>query len=156
MFCEGGPSGCDGREASRTVGQVQGSAKASPGYFAIDLQSNTQAEVTVTHHAALYRLAYSNFTAHATAKPIVLFDLSNDLSQSFQGGEQTFEFMDHQVLRIRGFGQFNPSFGVNSYRVSPMSCTRYCYRQKFNHRLSSVSIFRTFRLWESGQTRPSP
>ncbi|EJD51198.1 alpha-1,2-mannosidase, putative subfamily [Auricularia subglabra TFB-10046 SS5] len=117
MFCEGGPAGCDGREGNRAVDRVEGSAKATPGYFTINLASNTQAEVTVTDHVALYRLTFSNFSADATAKPVILFDLTNDLSHSFQGGEQTIAFSGNNQLRVTGFGTFGPSFGEGNYRA---------------------------------------
>ncbi|EJD51200.1 alpha-1,2-mannosidase, putative subfamily [Auricularia subglabra TFB-10046 SS5] len=117
MYCEGGPAGCDGRERSRTVARVEGSAKATPGYFTINLASNTQAEVTVTDHVALYRLTFSNFSAEATAKPVVLFDLTNDLSHSFHGGEQTIQLLGDNQLRVTGYGTFNPSFGWGDYKA---------------------------------------
>lgn len=54
-----GGSGCAVREADRFVGTVNGSAKASPGYFHLALASGTESETTVKDHSVLHRFDFS-------------------------------------------------------------------------------------------------
>ena len=124
MFCEGGPTGCDAREAEREVLRVSGSAAASPGYFSIGLQSNTSAELTATSHTAMFKFTYSNFSASATAKPVIVLDLTNDLSHSFVTGNQTISFTDTSTVRVTGSGEYHPSFGGGTYVVGVVGLAR--------------------------------
>ena len=109
---------CPTFEDARTINPVADSQKASPGYFSIGLANNIVTEVTVTQHAALHRFTFTNLST--TTSPVLLFDLTNDLSHSF-GGNGTISFSKFGgTLRAQGGGQYSPSFGVGTYMVNPV------------------------------------
>ena len=108
---------CHFPKGRRAVERVQGSAVATPGYFALTLNSSIRAEMTVANHTALYRF---NFPANTTGKrqvnslpysPVILADLS-DISESRTNGKIK---VDHDSGRITGNGTFEPSFGIGTY-----------------------------------------
>lgn len=117
MYCKGGLEGCDAREKSRTIGVVENSPKATPGYFGLGLESGIQAEVTVTSHAALYRFNFNDYDGSGDGKPVVVMDLTNDLQHSFSKGHITLEWAKDGQMRASGYGQYRPSFGLGDYKV---------------------------------------
>lgn len=104
--------------ADRAVNYVNGSVVATPGYFAVSLESGIHAEMTTTEHAALYRFTLPTTTTattsnnESTLKPLVLLDLT-DLWQSRQNASIG---IDPTTGRIHANGTFLPSFGAGSYQ----------------------------------------
>ncbi|KAL1964519.1 hypothetical protein VTN77DRAFT_6945 [Rasamsonia byssochlamydoides] len=105
---------CNFPIAERAVNYVNGSVVATPGYFAVSLESGIHAEMTTTQHAALYRFTFPAATANngSTLKPLVLLDLT-DLWQSRQNASIG---IDPSTGRIRANGTFLPSFGAGYYQ----------------------------------------
>jgi putative alpha-1,2-mannosidase len=95
----------------RQTNRVNGSVSARPGYFAITLESQVRAEMTVTNRTALYRFTFPTtpVTANTTLSPHFLIELS-DLPQTRSNGNVTV-----QGTRISGGGTFLPSFGIGTY-----------------------------------------
>lgn len=96
------------------------SARARPGYFSLRLNNSVAAEMTATHHAALYRFTFPDgatadnghgVPVPPASGPLVLVDLQ-DLAQSRQGGGVA---VDARTGRITGHGAFRPSFGLGQY-----------------------------------------
>ncbi|EJU00163.1 alpha-1-2-mannosidase family protein [Dacryopinax primogenitus] len=118
-FCSGGLDTCVTQETSRMVSPVSGSPSGCPGYFSIGLQNGYTAEVTTTNHAAIHRFT-TNWSAQS---PVLLFDLTNDLSHSFQGNGNlniqtlTAQRQGQTITRLTGGGEWNPSFGIGTYDV---------------------------------------
>ncbi|KAF2766691.1 alpha-1,2-mannosidase [Teratosphaeria nubilosa] len=103
--------GCKfGSKYERAVDYVNGTVKAQPGYFALELQNGVAFETTVTEHAALYNF---HFEGNGTVSPMFLLDLT-DLQDSRQNASVS---VDPQTGRISGNGTFLPSFGVGSYQA---------------------------------------
>lgn len=99
----------------RAVHYVNDSVVATPGYFALSLESGIHAEMTTTEHAALYRFTFpaTETTNNGSAlHPLVMLDLT-DLAQSRQNASIG---IDPDTGRIRANGTFLPSFGAGSYR----------------------------------------
>lgn len=111
-------NGCVFPKNQRSVGVVEGSVSARPGYFAIGLQSGINAEMTVSNHTALYKFTvHGNATGNAAVdgplKPLIFLDLI-DLSNSRKSGEAR---IDSKTGRMTGSGTFVPSFGVGRYTL---------------------------------------
>ncbi|KAK6396596.1 hypothetical protein LTR65_008494 [Meristemomyces frigidus] len=102
-------------KATRATPRINGTVEAHPGYFAVELATNIKAEMTVTHHTALYRFTFPETPAeaNATLSPLILADLS-DLPDSRINGSIS---VDHSTGRISGSGTFSPSFGIGSYTL---------------------------------------
>lgn len=102
--------GCQfGSKFERAVDYRNGSVKAQPGYFSLDLTNNIHVEMTVTEHTALYNF---HLPAMATS-PMFLIDLT-DLQDSRQNATVN---VDQTTGRMKGNGTFLPSFGVGSYQA---------------------------------------
>ncbi|PYH92293.1 alpha-1,2-mannosidase [Aspergillus ellipticus CBS 707.79] len=101
---------CTWQQSDRATSWIQGSPKASPGYFGIALQNGVRAEMTVTNHSALYQFTFTNGSTDSFS-PVVLVDLM-DLPQSRTNGTAS---VDPSTGRLTGNGTFNPSFGIGSY-----------------------------------------
>lgn len=109
---------CFFTKADRASRRLNDTVQASPGYFAISLNTSIHTEMTVTNHSALYRLTFpSNETAAASKKtvlpysPLILFDLT-DLPESRINGSIS---VNETTARITGNATFNPSFGLGTY-----------------------------------------
>ncbi|KAF2468007.1 alpha-1,2-mannosidase-like protein [Lindgomyces ingoldianus] len=104
---------CNYTSWERQTPRINGTVKAHPGYFAITLESQIQAEMTVTNHTALYRFTFPDkpITPNTTLSPLILVELS-DLPQSRTNGN----ISAHASGRITGSGTFSPSFGIGSYQ----------------------------------------
>lgn len=111
---------CKFASALRASQRINSTVQASPGYFAVSLNTSVHTEITVTNHTALYRITFpgksSSSTANSSApalpySPLILIDLI-DLSQSRTNGSVS---VDPSSGRIVGNGTFSPSFGVGSY-----------------------------------------
>ncbi|KAK7050601.1 glycoside hydrolase family 92 protein [Favolaschia claudopus] len=94
-----------------------GDPSASPGYFSIPLNNGVKAEVTVTHHAALYRFTYQ--PPSGSDQMMLLLEATGDLGQSFLGTGQLSVSPNPTTkgTRITGSGSFIPSFGQSKYSV---------------------------------------
>jgi putative alpha-1,2-mannosidase len=106
---------CNFLIANRAVNYVNGSVVATPGYFAVGVESGIHAEMTTTEHAALYKFTLpTGQTANngSALKPLVLLDLT-DLWQSRQNASIS---VDPLTGQIRANGTFLPSFGAGSYQ----------------------------------------
>ena len=86
------------------------SLKATPGYFALELDTGIRAEMTTTHHTALYRFQFPQ--SSSTNSPMILLDLT-DLSESRQDNASA--TVDPETGRMTGNGRFLPSFGSGNY-----------------------------------------
>ncbi|KAK8157275.1 glycoside hydrolase family 92 protein [Phyllosticta citrichinensis] len=115
---------CEWAYLDRRVRRINGTAKATPGYFAVTLNTSIQGEVTVTNHTALYRFTFpddpvpqngfgSIGSSTIPLSPVLLLDLI-DLPRSRSNGTIT---VDPTSGQISGFGTFNPSFGIGSYNA---------------------------------------
>ncbi|KAI0449998.1 glycoside hydrolase family 92 protein [Xylaria acuta] len=105
---------CDFRIGDRAVRYVADSVVASPGYFAVELQSGIKTSMTASEHAALFRFQFpssSSGNSSGQQHPFVLLDLT-DLWQSRQNASVS---VDAETARMRGNGTFLPSFGAGSY-----------------------------------------
>ncbi|KAF2137511.1 glycoside hydrolase family 92 protein [Aplosporella prunicola CBS 121167] len=106
---------CQYNKGTRAVNSINGSEKASPGYFSVVLETGVQGEATVTEHTALYRFMFPNGTSgtEEPAQPLIQAELS-DLPNSFRKGEIA---VDNATGRITGNGTFAPSFGSGTYNA---------------------------------------
>ncbi|KAF2192013.1 glycoside hydrolase family 92 protein [Zopfia rhizophila CBS 207.26] len=97
----------------RQTPRINGTVKASPGYFAITLASQVRAEMTVTNRTALYRFTFPDIsvTPNTTLSPLILVDLA-DLPKTRSDGNIT---IHSRTGRITGSGTFLPSFGLGTY-----------------------------------------
>lgn len=118
-------SKCAFTTMDRMTERVNGSAKASPGYFSVNLTNSVGAEMTVTEHVALYRLSFpgtevvsvtvdedgEDVTKEVKYSPLVLVDLVDLANTRSEGGVEVFP----DTGRIVGDGVYSPSFGVGHY-----------------------------------------
>lgn len=116
---------CNFPKTLRATKRINSTVQASPGYFAVSLNTSIHTEMTVTNHTALYRITFpgsssssnssssnsTTTTASLPYSPLILIDLT-DLAGSRSNGSVT---VDALSGRIMGNGTFNPSFGVGSY-----------------------------------------
>ncbi|CAL5870998.1 uncharacterized protein PFLUO_LOCUS5240 [Penicillium psychrofluorescens] len=101
--------GCVFPKVSRATPYVNGSVQASPGYFGITLASGVHVDMTVSHHASLFRFRFPQ-----NSSPLVLLDLS-DLSDSRQDNATI--SVDTELGRMTGSAPFLPSFGSGEYTL---------------------------------------
>jgi putative alpha-1,2-mannosidase len=104
---------CRYPKLSRSVGYVNGSVTATPGYFGLTLTNGIRAEMSVTEHTGVYNFYFPPATSsNGTAlSPQIVLDLT-DMNDSRQNA--TIQ-IDPQTGRIKGNGTFLPSFGAGSY-----------------------------------------
>jgi putative alpha-1,2-mannosidase len=104
---------CNYTSWDRQTPVVNGSVEARPGFFALTLESQIHAEMTVTNHTALYRFTFPSVppTANTTLAPHILLEL-NDLPQTRQDARIQ---INPETGRMRGWGRFQPSFGIGNY-----------------------------------------
>ncbi|KAL2010556.1 hypothetical protein VTN00DRAFT_6363 [Thermoascus crustaceus] len=106
--------GCVYPKKDRSTNYVDGSVKASPGYFGLTLESGIRVDMTVAHHTSLFRFRFPTATdvTGRASSPLILMDLT-DLSDSRQdNGTITVE---PSTGRMTGNSRFLPSFGTGSY-----------------------------------------
>ncbi|KAI1362668.1 glycoside hydrolase family 92 protein [Xylaria arbuscula] len=111
-------NGCVFPKTQRSVGVVEGSVSARPGYFTIGLESGVKAEMTASNHTALYKFTFfGNATGDATfngpSNPLLFIDLT-DLPNTRKNGSAS---IDPDTGRMMGTGTFNPSFGIGTYTL---------------------------------------
>lgn len=102
-------NGCVYPKKARATPYTPGSVQASPGYFALSLESGVHVEMTAAHHTSLFR-----FTFPEKSNPLILLDLS-DLSDSRQDNASI--SIDKSSGRMTGSGRFLPSFGSGAYTL---------------------------------------
>lgn len=102
-------NGCAYPKKSRATPYTPGSVQASPGYFALSLESDVDVEMTAAQHTSLFR-----FTFPEDSNPLILLDLS-DLSDSRQDNASI--SIDEYSGRMTGSGRFLPSFGSGAYTL---------------------------------------
>lgn len=102
----------------RLTSRVNGSVVARPGYFAITLESQIRAEMTVTNHTSLYRFTFPEkpVEQNATLNPLILLEL-RDLPNTRIDGNITVGYEPGTSGRMRGSGKFDPSFGIGKYEA---------------------------------------
>ncbi|KAI2640159.1 glycoside hydrolase family 92 protein [Xylaria nigripes] len=110
--------GCVFPKTQRSVGIVENSVAARPGYFTIGLKSGIQAEMTTSNHTALYKFTFfgnatGNATVDAPLSPLLFMDLA-DLPNTRKNGSAS---VDPETGRMTGTGTFNPSFGFGTYTL---------------------------------------
>lgn len=93
----------------RAVSYRNGSVRAKPGYFSVELVNGIDVEMTTAEHTALFNFHFSG----NAASPLLLLDLT-DLQDSRQNATVS---VDADTGRIQGNGTFLPSFGVGSYQA---------------------------------------
>lgn len=118
LFAQSGCPGddinnCKFPQVDRAVPRINGSVKASPGYFAVTVATNIAVEMTVSNHSVIYRFTFpdSPTEVNATLSPVILADLI-DLPLSRSNGSVS---VDATTGRITGSGTFEPSFGFGNY-----------------------------------------
>ena len=114
-------AGCPGDELDRckfatndrATPRINGTVVATPGYFAVTLDTNVKAEMTVSNHTAIYRFTFPETPAEEDAplSPLILADLI-DLPLSRINGSVS---VNNDTGRIIGNGTFSPSFGIGTY-----------------------------------------
>lgn len=100
---------CSFRIGDRKKHYVNDSVKATPGHFALELETGIKAEMAVSQHAALYEFTFPAGNEH----PLIMLDLT-DLWQSRQNASIK---IDDKTGRMTGNGTFLPSFGAGSYQA---------------------------------------
>ncbi|KAI1263419.1 glycoside hydrolase family 92 protein [Xylariaceae sp. FL1019] len=95
--------------ADRATPYLSESVDATPGHFAVELQSGVKAAMTTSDHAAVFQFQYP--TGNSSQHPLVLLDLT-DLWVSRQNASIS---IDPDTGRMKGNGTFLPSFGAGSY-----------------------------------------
>lgn len=101
--------GCTFPKKSRATAFVNESVRASPGYFALQLQSGVRGEMTAAKHTSLFRFT---FPSNSGGSPVIILDLS-DLSDSRQDNASI--SVDAGSGRMTGEARFEPSFGQGNY-----------------------------------------
>ncbi|KAI6249126.1 hypothetical protein HI914_02716 [Erysiphe necator] len=101
---------CVYSKKARATPFLNSSVKASPGYFALDLVSGIEAEMTTAHHTSLFRFKFPSSSSNES--PLILMDLT-DLSDSRQNNGTI--SVDTNTGRMTGSARFLPSFGVGNY-----------------------------------------
>jgi predicted alpha-1,2-mannosidase len=94
------------------------SVQASPGYFAVELNSNIRVAMTATHHAALFNFTFP--ISNNLSDPMILLDLT-DLADSRQDNGMV--NVNEDKVRITGGAKFLPSSGVGSH--NPYFCVDF-------------------------------
>lgn len=102
-------NGCAYPKKERHIGYHADSVKASPGYFALTMNSGIKVDMTVSHHTSLFRF---QFPTDGASSPLILLDLT-DLSDSRQDNGTI--SVDASTGRMTGHARFLPSFGSGSY-----------------------------------------
>ena len=113
--CQGDAiDGCTYPKKARAIPSVDGSVKASPGYFGITLESQINVDMTVANRTSLFRFQFPITPADGSPlSPLILQDLT-DLSDSRQNGSVS---VDPETGRIVGNATFLPSFGSGMYNL---------------------------------------
>lgn len=104
---------CAFPSAVRAAQRINSSVEASPGYFAVSLNTSIHTEITVSNRTSLYRITFPGDT-NTTAtpySPLILFELT-DLSANRINGSVA---VDATSGRIVGNGTFYASFGDGTY-----------------------------------------
>ncbi|CAN8106552.1 unnamed protein product [Discula destructiva] len=111
---------CKYPRALRATRRINSSVEASPGYFAVSLNTSVHTEMTVTNHTSLYRITFpgnstsstnSSITPALPYSPLILMDLQ-DLANSRSNASIS---VDPSSGRIVGNGTFYTSFGIGQY-----------------------------------------
>jgi putative alpha-1,2-mannosidase len=102
--------GCTYPKLSRPVGFDNSSVVATPGYFALTLDTGIKVDMTTARHTSLFRFQFP--TTDSPESPLILMDLT-DLSDSRQDNA-TID-VDESSGRMTGSGRFLPSFGSSDY-----------------------------------------
>ncbi|KAH9434010.1 hypothetical protein MCOR27_005625 [Pyricularia oryzae] len=123
---------CSFPASSRGVGRVNGSARATPGYFSIELENSVRAEMTTTERAALYRFSFPDGGIGGSKRwsitpdgkrvavpfsPLILLDVVDLGNSRTGGGTQVYADEGSSAARMVGDGKFLPSFGTGNYRA---------------------------------------
>lgn len=140
-------------KALRATKGINSTIQASPGYFAVSLNTSVHAEMTVSNHTALYRFTFPTSTA-LPYHPLIHADLT-DLSDSRSNGTMS---VDPATGRLTGSGTFRPSFGIGSYTM------HFCADFK-GASIRNTGVWvntragpdpKTVRVYDDGQNPPMP
>ncbi|TID14253.1 glycoside hydrolase family 92 protein [Venturia nashicola] len=105
---------CGLKPDDRQTTIVDGSVKATPGYFSIQLVTGIKAEMTVSNRTALYKFTFPpepKAPLTGPLSPLIHVDLADLPNSRKKGAAQ----VDPVTGRMTGSGTFNPSFGVGEY-----------------------------------------
>ncbi|KAI0267212.1 glycoside hydrolase family 92 protein [Russula aff. rugulosa BPL654] len=114
LICSGGFDTCTPNLAGRERLRMDNTDDASPGYFSLTLNNSIRMEATSTRRAGLERFTFPNGNT-----PFFTLDLSNDLPNSFKGGNMT---IDPEAGRITIGGFWGSSFGPESFTYQAFAC----------------------------------
>lgn len=107
--------GCVYPKVDRATPFLNSSLVASPGYFALQLETGITVDMTAAQHTSLIRFAFPATDASGNASsPLIMMDLT-DLSDSRQDNATI--NVDADTGRITGSGRFLPSFGNGEYEL---------------------------------------
>ena len=107
------PDGCTYPKLARKTQYINSSIKATPGYFAVTLNSGVAVDMTTSQHAALFRFKFpADGSVGNSSSPLILMDLT-DLSDSRQDNGSV--SVDADSGQITGNARFLPSFGEGNY-----------------------------------------
>jgi putative alpha-1,2-mannosidase len=123
-------NGCVYPKNQRKIRYKPDSVQAHPGYFAIELASGVQVDMTTAHHTSLFRFKFPKDTSNS---PLILLDLT-DLSNSRHDNATI--SVDAKTGRMTGDARFAPSFGSGSYIL------HFCadFRSPAAHRDSGIFV----------------
>lgn len=110
-------NGCTYPKKLRKTTYAADSVTARPGYFGLTMASGIHVDMTVSHHASLFRFA---FPAGQDTSPLILLDLT-DLSDTRQDNASI--AVDPDTGRMTGYARFLPSFGSGDY--TPYFCVDF-------------------------------
>lgn len=102
--------GCVYPKKERLVSFDNSTVKASPGYFAVGLDSGVDVDMTATQHTSLFRFTFP--PGNSTGSPLILMDLT-DLGDTRQDNATV--DVNGSTGRMMGSGVFLPSFGSGTY-----------------------------------------
>ncbi|KIY53439.1 glycoside hydrolase family 92 protein [Fistulina hepatica ATCC 64428] len=112
--CPNGFYTCPTQLLSRERYRKNNTDDGYPGYFTLTLDNDIKMEATATRRAGLERFTFPN-----DSTPYFVLDLSNDLPDSYAGGNMT---IDPELGRIMISGHWGSSWGPSSYNYSAFSC----------------------------------
>lgn len=118
MGCPGDDiNNCDFTKVNRARKRINGTVEATPGYFAITMNTSVRAEMTTANRTSIYRFTFpfsnsSSGNVSIPLSPVILADLT-DLPDTRSLGAISVS----STGRIQGNGTFVPSFGIGTYQV---------------------------------------
>ena len=106
--------GCIYPKLARNLPSINSSVVATPGYFAIELESGVKVDMTVANRSSLFRFQFPSTPDNgAPLSPLILQDLTDLQDSRFNGSIA----VDDSTGRMVGNATFLPSFGSGMYTL---------------------------------------